>query len=253
MARLVTFCSHTFQPLFVAFRHALLSDRLPPLYSRPLSAGSECPAGNSVTLDVGANIGSCTLMLVSLGKKVVAFEPNPHNLFFLTSSIKRLPQQHRERLTLHAAGAGASAGEHKLFTQQGNFGNSILDNPNQSDNVPLHTVFTVTLDDALWPNPSLPPPCIPLMKMDVQGFEVQALQGATRLLAAKAIKRIATEVAPSFLAAQGTKASELIKLLSASGFHFENHLNLGSPETLQWLDAQTVINPYHGIDIIASL
>jgi FkbM family methyltransferase len=230
------------------------SDRLPPLFSVPLVAEkTDCPASNSVTLDVGANIGSCTLMLVMAGKKVVAFEPNPHNLFFLTNSIKRLPPQFRQQLTLHAAGAGASAGAHKLFTQQGNFGNSILDNPNQSDTVPLHTVFTVTLDDALWPDPSLPPPCIPLMKMDVQGFEVQALKGAKRLLAARAIKRIATEVAPSFLAAQGAKASELIKLLRDSGFHFEGHLNYNNPQTLEWLDAQATMNPFHGIDVMVTL
>jgi FkbM family methyltransferase len=224
------------------------------MYSLPLvSAKSDCPAGDSMTLDVGANIGSCTLMLVMMGQKVVAFEPNPHNLFFLTNSIKRLPPQIRANLKLHAAGAGASAAAHKLFTQQGNFGNSILDNPNQSDTVPQHTVFTVTLDDALWPDASLPPPCISLMKMDVQGFEVQALQGAKRLLAAKAIKRIATEVAPSFLAAQGTKASELIKLLSNSGFHFQSHLNYNNNQTLAWLDAQATMNPYHGIDITVTL
>ena len=137
------------------------------MYSLPLvSAKSDCPAGDSMTLDVGANIGSCTLMLVMMGQKVVAFEPNPHNLFFLTNSIKRLPPQIRANLKLHAAGAGASAAAHKLFTQQGNFGNSILDNPNQSDTVPQHTVLTVTLDDALWSDASLPPPCISLMKMD---------------------------------------------------------------------------------------
>jgi FkbM family methyltransferase len=206
-----------------------------------------------VTLDVGANIGSCTLMLVTMEKKVVAFEPNPHNLFFLTNSIKRLPQHYRQHLTLHAAGAGVSAGAHKMFSEKGNFGNSIMDNPNQSDNVPLHTVFTVTLDDALWPNASLPPPCISLMKMDVQGFEVQALQGAKRLLAARAIKRIATEIAPSFLAAQGTKASELIRLLSDSGFRFEAQLNYNAPSTLDWLDEQARKNPYHGIDVVVTL
>jgi FkbM family methyltransferase len=213
----------------------------------------DCAAGNSVTLDVGSNIGSCTLMLVMMEKKVVAFEPNPHNLFFLTNSIKRLPQQYRQHLTLHAAGAGASAGAHKMFSQQGNFGNSIMDNPNQSDNVPLHTVFTVTLDDALWPNASLPPPCIPVMKMDVQGFEVQALQGAKRLLAARAIKRIATEIAPSFLAAQGTKASALIRLLLDSGFRFEGHESYDQPSTQDWLDAQATMNPFHGIDVVVTL
>jgi len=232
----------------------LCSDRLPPIYNRPLiSQQQDCAADNSVTLDVGANIGSCTLLLVMMGRRVVAFEPNPHNLFFLTGSVKKLQPQDRQRLTLYAAGAGASAGEHKLFTQQGNFGNSILDNPNQSDTVPLHTVFTVTLDEALWPDPSLPPPCIPLMKMDVQGFEVQALQGAKRLLAAKAIKRIATEVAPSFLAAQGTTASALIKLLVASGFQFYEGLNYAEASNLAWLDAQATVNPMHGIDIVVSL
>ena len=85
-------------------------------------------------------------MPVEMRQNFVAFVPNPHNLFFLTNSIKRLPPQIRANLKLHAAGAGSSAAAHKLFTQQGNFGNSILDNPNQSDTVPQHTVFTVTLD-----------------------------------------------------------------------------------------------------------
>jgi hypothetical protein len=58
------------------------------------------------------------------------------------------------------------------------------------------------------------------------------------LLVAKAIKRIATEVAPSFLAAQGTKTSELIKLLSNSGFHFQSHLNYNNNQTLGWLSLE---------------
>lgn len=92
-----------------------------------------------------------------------------------------------------------------------------------------------------------------MMKMDVQGFEVQALQGAKRLLAAKAIKRIATEVAPSFLAAQGTTASALIKLLIAAGFQFYGGLNYADDSTLIWLDQQATANPFHGIDIVVSL
>ena len=51
-----------------------------------------------------------------------------------------------------------------------------------------YTVLVKTLDEVIWPIPTTLPPVILVMKLDIQGYELKALQGARRLLAVKAIK-----------------------------------------------------------------
>ncbi len=81
-----------------------------------------------------------------------------------------------------------------------------------------------TLDNAMWPayRHALQPPNIALLKIDAQGFEVKLLQGAQRLLAARAIKAIKTELAGNWLKAQGTSPRKLCALLEFHGFKLSN-------------------------------
>jgi hypothetical protein len=114
-----------------------------------------------------------------------------------------------------------------MFSEPRNLGNSVIGHPTRADpksgrKVAVYLlsckclfisskVHVYRLDDALWPiqSPGLPVPNIPVMKMDVQGlaiqfsvpphshgtgFELNVLRGAKRLLGAKAIKKILTEV-----------------------------------------------------------
>lgn len=64
-----------------------------------------------VFLDIGANVGSCVLqMLLETNAIVLAFEPNPRNLLALTSTLKLLPQEIRERAYVFPIGIGDERG-----------------------------------------------------------------------------------------------------------------------------------------------
>jgi FkbM family methyltransferase len=70
------------------------------LYSRFVSSGSLC-------FDVGANIGDRTRVLLALGARVVAIEPQP-------SCVSRLQRIRSDRIMLVPAALGASIGSAQL-------------------------------------------------------------------------------------------------------------------------------------------
>ena len=116
-----------------------------------LLADREGPA--SIFLEVGANIGACTVEFLALtGAHVIAVEPNPINLFHLTRTLSLHPDHERHHYSkgrnrflhnCHEAsqasadlqpcvhvlpiGAGDRPAELKIFTESSNAGNSILE------------------------------------------------------------------------------------------------------------------------------
>ena len=181
-------------------------------------------------VDAGANIGSCSLLMLAEGARTVAFEPLPANLFYLTSAVLSNPRAFRRRLTLYPIGLGeAAAAATPIFSSPSNAGNSVLRRAIGDDDADERamqgragaqqaSVHVDTLDAVLWPDASAPPPRVALMKLDVQGFEVQLLRGARRLLNASAVRTIKFEVATRWLHAQGTTAAALCALLDSHGF-----------------------------------
>ena len=126
------------------------------LFNYNLLADREGPA--SVFLEVGANIGACTVEFLSLtGAHVIAVEPNPINLFHLTRTLTIHPAHDRQRYfkgrskflhnchdTPHALaevqpclhvlpiGAGDRPASLQIFTESSNAGNSILEDKSDS-------------------------------------------------------------------------------------------------------------------------
>ena len=150
-------------------------------------------ASGLLFVDVGANIGSCSLFMAAQGINVVAFEPHPSNLYYFTRSVEMNVKAGifpKHRVKIYPYGCGDRDATSTIFTEVGNLGNSVVGAP-VSDSSDIkrssvnHTIRIVTLDSVLWPVPTLPPPAIPCMKMDVQGFETKALRGAARLMGAK--------------------------------------------------------------------
>jgi FkbM family methyltransferase len=189
-------------------------------------------SADSIFVDAGSNIGSCGLLLAANGATTVAFEPQPSNLFYLTSSVLALEPAARARVTLHPVGLGPARAKHTMFAQRGNAGNSVIDlvvpdHITQAADMSANKfdIFVDTLDNALWPKAvrsHVPPPHIPLMKMDVQGYEAKLLAGAKHLLAARAIKAIKTELAGAWLRAQGVTPRMLCATLESHGFRLAN-------------------------------
>jgi FkbM family methyltransferase len=168
---------------------------------------------SSIFLDVGANIGSCSLLALSAGATVVAFEPLPSNLFYFHESIASLNPRWKDQITLYPVALGSSKKEETIYTEPGNAGNSALEFPTRARRDNSKVVQVLRLDDIL-----KPPISIAVLKMDVQGYEIHVLEGAKRLLESKSIQIIQTEISTEWLKNLNRLPSQLCALLWKSGY-----------------------------------
>jgi len=180
------------------------------------------PAGSCV-IDVGANIGFFTLQFaqqVGNNGHVIALEPEAHN-------FRQLEQQVRGaglsgRVTLLEAVAAAQAGELHLQLDPYHPANHKISDQGVA-------VRAVTLD-ALALMQSLP---VALVKIDVQGAEMQVLDGAMDLLN-RHHPALFVEVDDQALQGFGTSATALLQRLLELGYRIYqlNHQGSGAPLTL---------------------
>ena len=147
-------------------------------------------------VDVGANVGVYVLQLArwcSPGGRVVAFEPNPDARTVLA---RHLRMNDLEGLVeVIPAAAGAAAGEMPLFAA-GEDGMARLGSPSSAleGRTRVVTVPVVRLDDRF--PPEVPQP--DWLVMDVEGHELEALEGARALIARRgAALGIVVEMHPS--------------------------------------------------------
>jgi FkbM family methyltransferase len=175
------------------------------------------PSSSGLFLDVGSNTGICSMVLLSAGWKVVAFEPSPRNLFFLSKSALLNPELNRN-FTLYPLALGAESAAVPLFTERSNLANSVLGFPTRADPKNPVNVRVAPLDDVLWPDPLSAAPLIAGMKVDVRGYEVNVLRGAKRLLGARVIKSMVISVATEWLRNSKSSPSELCLELMRQGF-----------------------------------
>lgn len=194
-------------------------------------------------VDAGANIGACTTFIAGHKVPTHAFEPQPDNLLYLRATLENNAEL-SSWVTVHDVGLGDHAHSSVIYRQEGNAGNSVVglvhpDDPgNLQDRQAMERnkagVSVRLLDEELWPSHSAqdPAPKIALMKMDVQGYEVKVLKGARRLFDARCIQAIKTELAPAFLAAQGSTAADLCAILKDAGFDLFGKLR-GPPMSVQ--------------------
>jgi hypothetical protein len=81
----------------------------------------------AVYLEVGTNIGSCLVdMLMHTDARIIAFEPAPANLFCLTSTLLKLPEEYRARVALFPIGAGDANIESVIYAKSDNHGHSVV-------------------------------------------------------------------------------------------------------------------------------
>ena len=124
------------------------------------------PGDNFV--DVGANIGALTIVgskLVGPRGRVFSLEPHPRTIKYLRGNLRFNRAGNVE--VIHAA-AGEKEGDILLTDKRADDQNSIS---TAGVNVPLRTLDSV-----------LPDMRVRLLKIDVEGFELIVLKGATRIL-----------------------------------------------------------------------
>lgn len=182
---------------------------------------------DKVVYDIGANVGIMTLFFarsVGDGGTVVAFEPHPYSFHRLNRNIK--VNRLRNVRALHVA-VGEQKAQLELFQPSRHLSAATFDREKavrmQEGNIIVHTVEVDTLD-SLIACYQLPAP--DMIKVDVEGFEVNVLLGAS-----ETIRRFK----PAWFieihrdASESPTTQQVVKLLAPYGyqfFHVENQAGI---------------------------
>ncbi len=165
-----------------------------------------------VVIDCGANIGYYSLLfskLVGESGKVFAFEPDPTNFSLLQKNLKVNNITNVTALNLAVSDKKCEgilfldkyyAGHHRMYSEGKNDKGKIKIN-------------RVKLDDYFKGKEK-----IDFIKMDIEGSEGKAINGALNLIHKNKNIKLVLEYFPEALKSCGTEPKELLKILSEQGF-----------------------------------
>ena len=168
---------------------------------------------DSVFVDVGANFGWYTCILSKLAGEsgaVYAIEPDADNIDLLNRNIAK-----NELNNVIVFPYGVSNVESELRLHKAPITNPGMHSFVTKSHTPARTddqlVKVKTLDQLLADVPGR----ITLMKMDIEGFEVNALQGAKKTL--ERCDSLLIEYSPGFLKAGGQSPADFFKYIVSAG------------------------------------
>lgn len=150
--------------------------------------------GDGVIVDVGANCGGTAMRYLEFGDKteIHCYEPTPVHLDSLRQRFGGSP-----RVNVHECGLGSSPGKMKMHINRSQDTNSILESTliGATSDKSCETIGEIevemrTLDDECH---RLGLSAIDVLKLDVQGYELEVLRGADGLLRNRRIQLIYTE------------------------------------------------------------
>jgi FkbM family methyltransferase len=156
--------------------------------------------------DVGANVGSYTVLAAkAVGARVIAFEPVATTFRHLQDNIAL--NSIGARVDARQACVGSVAGSVAMTTDEDTVNHVVVNGERgTSAMVPL-----VRLDDALEGR-------VPFMiKLDVEGYELEVLRGAQLTLASAGLQCLIMEINGSG-ARYGREDAELLSIMAAHGF-----------------------------------
>jgi FkbM family methyltransferase len=191
--------------------------RLGQNYDPPVAAFlRERVKPGAVCVDVGANVGVYVLQFAHWSApagRVIAFEPNPGARAVLEKHVRL--NDLAGRVTVVPAAVSASAGHAVLYAADAD-GMSRLNEPNSAiaQRVREITVETLTLDEYCVSAGVSPD----WLFIDIEGFEIAALQGAQNLIKSRGTGMgIVVEMHPDAWGSAGTDRAQLECLLDELG------------------------------------
>lgn len=177
-------------------------------------------------VDVGANIGFLTARMArSVGPegRIWALEPEPANLEILRRNMKRNGLADRVRIVPQAAGAGDAS--RRLYLGGHGMGHSF--HPGEAGPTAASVEVRQSSLDDLVEGP------VDLVKIDVEGAELDVLAGMDRLLAENPDLHLVVEWNPAAQRAAGHTGEALPRRLLEAGFRLVLIPESDGPETVQ--------------------
>jgi FkbM family methyltransferase len=163
-------------------------------------------------IDIGANLGYYTLLAAKrVGEhgRVYAFEPDPDNYSLLARNIEANGCQN---VRLSAKAVSNVSGKGTLFFCEEHRGDHRLSDPGGGRK--RIAIETVRLDDALPERLQ-----VDVIKMDIQGAEMEAVQGMQRILLENPHLKILCEFWPAGLAIGGSSGEEFLSWVASKGLN----------------------------------
>lgn len=159
-------------------------------------------------LDVGSNVGMYSVWVSGVaGAHCIAFEPVPETHAKLVKNIRL--NALGDKITAHQMAAGEAAGSISMTASKGGLDHVIIESTASSGTV---QVAVGRIDHICAGSAPV------AMKVDVEGFEMQALRGATGLLQNPSLKAIVIELQDWMLRRCGTSETEVRAFLGSYGF-----------------------------------
>ena len=191
----------------VAMAMGKYEEQTTSLFERTLKPGM-------VILDVGAHVGYFSLLaarLVGSEGKVFSFEPDPINYELLVQNIEL---NGYTNISAANSAVGDKLGSLTLFQtaldsgRHSTYHHGLPENGSVEVNVSTLDAF---LDARDWPD-------IDLVKVDVEGAEMDVLRGMAELLERSPGLKLIMEFNPALLQSAGVPPSDMIKELQSRGF-----------------------------------
>jgi FkbM family methyltransferase len=199
---------------------------------------------NDIVLDIGANIGFYAGMLARMvgnGGQVHCFEPDKTNFAHLKKGSAGF-----KNIVLNNKAVGPKTEMIKIYTSKDLNVDHRTYKPEEFD--AEMEIESVAIDDYLQNAPK-----VDFIKMDIQGFEMQALRGMERTLDLNKEVKIISEFWPYGLRTAGSSVTDYYGKLTSKGFKCyllnKDHLELLTMERVQ---AMEILGKKFYFNIIAS-
>ena len=197
----------------------------------------EIKAGDTV-IDVGMNVGHVSIpaaKLVGAQGRVIAFEPNTN----LVKQVEALAlQQGLTQLTIKPYGLGMQPGTFALQIDTKHTGGATFRTLTDNTEFDMTIEAKVEIGDAVLNREKLPGRVF--LKMDVEGFELCALQGLADTL--KTVNHAIIEISPEWLKPDELLAlSTLMQVAHFDAYYLTNSGKRAAPIAIQDLSTQANI------------
>lgn len=167
---------------------------------------------NDFFLDIGANIGICSMNFLDRGIRTISIEPIPGNLNLYTKSLL-INKQMLKNVTLFPYGVGECEKDSEIKIRRGNYGgSSILED---SQNYLKFPIKIYTLNHLLSNLNSK----IHLACLDVEGYEYYTLLGSIDLLKRKIVRHFYMELLCKNLLLINKKEDDIYNIFEQNGYH----------------------------------